>query len=124
MRDEITFDEDFMRKLGLLKLIARKVRMLLSRYRSYAPCAACEGARLKAEALDWRLGSRAEADAALDGRDRFRPSGTTLTAKAFSALPGLNVHDVLLLPLDRCNAFFDEMELPKPWDEATSPALT
>ena len=31
------------------------VRVLLSRYRSYDVCPACHGARLKDEALDWRL---------------------------------------------------------------------
>jgi excinuclease ABC subunit A len=32
------------------------VRVLLSRYRSYDLCPSCNGARLKDEALDWRLG--------------------------------------------------------------------
>ena len=31
------------------------IRVLLSRYRGYLPCTACGGARLKPEALDWRL---------------------------------------------------------------------
>ena len=31
------------------------VRVLLSRYRSYVPCKACSGARLKPDALLWRL---------------------------------------------------------------------
>ena len=31
------------------------VRVLLSRYRAYTPCAACGGARLKPEALLWRI---------------------------------------------------------------------
>jgi len=31
------------------------VRVLLSRYRSYTECPACHGARLKPEALDWRV---------------------------------------------------------------------
>ncbi|MGA1694611.1 MAG: excinuclease ABC subunit UvrA [Burkholderiaceae bacterium] len=31
------------------------VRVLLSRYRSYTECPACRGARLKPEALDWRV---------------------------------------------------------------------
>ena len=35
------------------------VRVLLSRYRAYTPCATCRGARLKPEALLWRLGTRA-----------------------------------------------------------------
>ena len=33
------------------------IRVLLSRYRSYTECAACRGARLKPEALLWRVGS-------------------------------------------------------------------
>ena len=39
------------------------IRVLLSKYRSYTPCPACGGARLKIEALLWRLGSKADADA-------------------------------------------------------------
>ncbi len=35
------------------------VRVLLSKYRSYTPCPECNGARLKAEALFWRLGATA-----------------------------------------------------------------
>jgi excinuclease ABC subunit A len=31
------------------------VRVLLSRYRSYDPCAACAGARLKPDSLDWKI---------------------------------------------------------------------
>ncbi|WP_332671392.1 excinuclease ABC subunit UvrA [Aromatoleum sp.] len=34
------------------------IRVLLSRYRSYTECPACKGARLKPEALLWRLGER------------------------------------------------------------------
>ena len=41
------------------------IRVLLSRYRSYTPCPACEGARLKPDALLWRVGGRDEAEAAL-----------------------------------------------------------
>ena len=95
------------------------IRVLLSRYRSYVPCTTCGGARLKGEALDWRIGSKTEADTALGTSERFRPPLSGLSPKALSALPGLNVHDVLLLPLERCNAFFANLELPKPFDEAT-----
>ena len=42
------------------------VRVLLSRYRAYEPCAACGGARLKDEALDWRVGSQGLADSVLE----------------------------------------------------------
>ena len=31
------------------------VRVLLSRYRAYTPCAECDGARLKTDALLWRI---------------------------------------------------------------------
>ncbi|HET9470907.1 MAG TPA: excinuclease ABC subunit A, partial [Usitatibacter sp.] len=32
------------------------IRVLLSRYRAYTPCVACEGSRLKPDALLWRVG--------------------------------------------------------------------
>ena len=32
------------------------IRVLLSQYRAYTPCAACGGARLKPDALLWKLG--------------------------------------------------------------------
>ena len=41
------------------------IRVLLSKYRSYTPCQVCGGARLKTEALLWRLGIKANADAVL-----------------------------------------------------------
>ena len=41
------------------------VRVLLSRYRAYTPCDACDGARLKTDALLWRVGTRELADAVL-----------------------------------------------------------
>jgi excinuclease ABC subunit A len=63
------------------------VRVLLSRYRAYTPCAACGGARLKPEALLWRI-------------------------------EGLNVHDMMLMPVERLRAFFDALKLPAPLDEA------
>ena len=94
------------------------IRVLLSRYRSYAPCEECRGARLKGEALDWRLGTKPDADAALGSSQPFRSSLTTLSAAAHAALPGLSVHDIVLLPLDRCNAFFHGIQLEKSLDEA------
>ena len=66
------------------------VRVLLSRYRAYHRCAACKGARLKPEALLWRLG----------------PGN------------GLSIHNVMLLPIDACFDFFKTLVLPKPLDEA------
>ncbi len=42
------------------------VRVLLSRYRAYTPCLTCNGARLKTEALLWRIGSRELADSVLE----------------------------------------------------------
>ena len=54
------------------------VRVLLSRYRSYTPCDACGGARLKTEALLWRVGSHELAQAALGAAPRFRPHGVAV----------------------------------------------
>jgi excinuclease ABC subunit A len=64
------------------------IRVLLSRYRSYTECAACHGARLKPEALYWRIGGH--------GAGR----------------PGLNIRELMLLPIDDCREFFATLELP------------
>ncbi|MBX3678310.1 MAG: excinuclease ABC subunit UvrA [Rhodocyclaceae bacterium] len=65
------------------------IRVLLSRYRAYTPCAACGGARLKPESLLWKLGEEK-----------------------------LSIHDLMLLPIERCRDFFAQLALPAPLDEA------
>jgi excinuclease ABC subunit A len=70
------------------------IRVLLSRYRSYTECAACHGARLKPEALLWRVGNRRLGDA------------------------GLNIRELMLLPIDKCRHFFATLALPAPLDDA------
>ncbi|MEJ8839798.1 excinuclease ABC subunit UvrA [Ramlibacter sp. AN1133] len=86
------------------------IRVLLSKYRSYTPCHACGGARLKTESLLWRLGSKADADAVLEPARRFLPVGVDWTREQLEALPGLSVHDLMLLPIDRLRRFFDRVE--------------
>src|SRR5450631_4114566 len=66
------------------------IRVLLSRYRSYTECTACRGARLKPDALLWRVGN-----------------------------PGINIRDMMLMPIDDCRRFFAALKLPPPLDEAT-----
>ncbi|HTD30529.1 MAG TPA: excinuclease ABC subunit UvrA, partial [Steroidobacteraceae bacterium] len=95
------------------------VRVLLSRYRAYTPCTACAGARLKTEALLWRIGDAQLARATLGDRAPFRPEGTAWSADTLSALPGLSIHDLVLLPLERSYQFFQQLRLPAPLDEAT-----
>jgi len=63
------------------------IRVLLSRYRSYTECTACHGARLKPEALLWRIGE-----------------------------PSLNIHDLMQLPIDDCRRFFATLQLPAALD--------
>ncbi len=69
------------------------IRVLLSRYRSYTECPACHGARLKPEALLWRLGGKGESSAA--------------------------IHQLMARPIARVREFVDGLELPKLLDEAT-----
>ncbi|HEY6619085.1 MAG TPA: excinuclease ABC subunit UvrA [Steroidobacteraceae bacterium] len=66
------------------------IRVLLSRYRSYTECGACGGARLKPEALLWRVGN-----------------------------PGVNIRELMLLPIDASREFFASLELPALQGEAT-----
>jgi excinuclease ABC subunit A len=100
------------------------IRVLLSKYRAYTPCAACDGARLKPDALLWRLGTREDADGALGERLRCKPARTAWNDATLAALPGLTVHDLMLLPLDRTRRFFETLHLPAPLDEATDLLLT
>ncbi len=86
------------------------IRVLLSKYRSYTECPDCGGARLKTESLLWRIGSKATADAVLEPVKRFMPQGVKWTRAQLEALPGLCLHDLMLLPLDRLRRFFALMQ--------------
>ncbi|MGD8643533.1 MAG: excinuclease ABC subunit UvrA [Chromatiales bacterium] len=100
------------------------IRVLLSKYRSYDTCPSCDGARLKPDALLWRLGTRQDADRVLDPGERMRPPESRIPAKRLRGLPGLTLHDVMLLPIERCRRFFDELHLPAPLDQATDLLLS
>ncbi|MEX0915726.1 MAG: excinuclease ABC subunit A, partial [Wenzhouxiangellaceae bacterium] len=95
------------------------IRVLLSRYRSYDECPACRGARLKPEALLWRLGSKADADAVLEPDSRFKPTGARFSNSTLQAQPGLNIADIMGLPLTRTRALFRRLHLPAPLDAAS-----
>jgi len=86
------------------------IRVLLSKYRAYTPCPACHGARLKPEALLWRLGTREDAQQTRADEARH--------------LPGFNIHELLCLPIERAHAFFQSVHLPAPLDEAADLLLT
>ncbi len=99
------------------------VRVMLSKYRAYTPCEACGGARLKRASLLPRLGSGALADTALGARPRFLPRGVAWSAAQLAALPGLCIHDLALLPLERTRGFLDALALPEPLAVATAQLL-
>ena len=88
------------------------IRVLLSKYRSYTPCGACGGARLKTEALLWRLGAKDLADEALAPALRFLPVGVDWNRDQLEALPGLALHDLMQLPIERLRRFADQLQLP------------
>jgi excinuclease ABC subunit A len=82
------------------------IRVLLSKYRSYTTCETCNGARLKTDSLIWRIGSKPDADAVLSPSKRFLPSGTKWSREQLEALPGLCLHDLMLLSIDKLRLFF------------------
>jgi excinuclease ABC subunit A len=93
------------------------VRVLLSKYRSYTPCPACGGARLKPEATLWRLGNDTHADG--DGRyPRFMPVGAGWSRELLDALPGLCIHDLMRLPIERVRDFFTDISFGASLDAA------
>jgi len=74
------------------------IRVLLSKYRSYTECPTCSGARLKTESLLWRIGSKDDADAVLPSEKRFLPTGVQWSRAQLEALPGLSLHDMMIMP--------------------------
>lgn len=100
------------------------VRVLLSRYRAYTPCTVCGGARLKPDALDFRLGSKTDADAVLTPEKRFLPTHVRYNRATLETLPGLSIHDIMLSPVNRLRTFFDQVTLPAPLDEAAELVLS
>lgn len=86
------------------------IRVLLSKYRAYTPCETCAGARLKPQGLWWRVGTLDAANSTLDGALRFQPRGSTLSEKTFAQLPGLNIADVMRLPLGKAADFFKALD--------------
>jgi excinuclease ABC subunit A len=85
------------------------IRVLLSKYRSYTECPTCQGARLKTESLLWRIGSHSDADGVLPVEKRFMPAGVKWSRAQLEALPGLSLHDMMIMPLDRLRLFFDRL---------------
>ncbi len=66
------------------------IRVLLSKYRSYTECPDCRGARLKPEALLWRLGAHR-----------------------------LNIHELTSLPIEKSRAYLRALDLPSHLAQAT-----
>ena len=96
------------------------IRVLLSRYRAYTPCTVCEGSRLKPDALLWRVGNKVDADSVLEPRLRYRPKDVAWNHAQVQSVPGLTIHDLMRLPVDRCARFFATVHLPSTLlDEAT-----
>ena len=69
------------------------IRVLLSKYRAYTPCAACGGARLKPDALLWRLGTRARRRSRARSGAAVSPAGPRHRRRHAARLPGLTIHD-------------------------------
>ncbi|HVG04884.1 MAG TPA: excinuclease ABC subunit UvrA, partial [Burkholderiaceae bacterium] len=102
------------------------IRVLLSRYRSYTPCPVCHGARLKPDALLWRVGGRDEANTVLTSAGkytRYTPAAATWSEAQLVTLPGLSMHELMLLPIERVKTFFDNVQLPSPLDQASEMLL-
>ena len=85
------------------------IRVLLSKYRAYTPCHACEGARLKSTSLNFRLGSKANADSVLPASKRFSPRHFKYSRDTLESLPGLTFHDLMLLSISKLRSFFSEL---------------
>ncbi|MFA5664407.1 excinuclease ABC subunit UvrA [Castellaniella sp.] len=96
------------------------VRVLLSRYRSYSPCPHCDGARLKPAATLWRLGQDTRV---IPHHPRFMPSQVGWSPEQLARLPGLGLHDLMILPLAAVRQWFIMLETGTPVDAALQELL-
>lgn len=99
------------------------VRVLLSRYRNYVECPDCHGARLKPQSLLWRVGTKENADSVLPPEQRFRPAEMTCSDETLQNLPGLNIYDLMCLPLEKLQVFFRVLVLPSTLHEGCQMVL-
>src|SRR5439155_455911 len=53
-----------------------------------------------------------DADAVMAPAKRFLPVGAQWSREQLEAMPGLTVHDLMMLPIDRIRGFFDRLSLP------------
>ncbi|MGH8844124.1 MAG: excinuclease ABC subunit UvrA, partial [Advenella sp.] len=94
------------------------VRVLLSKYRSYTPCPACHGSRLKPDATLWRLGDAPAGDDIMGTYTRFMPVHAKWSVPALTALDGLGIHDLMRLPITQVRDFFATLALSVFMDSA------
>ncbi|NOL49510.1 excinuclease ABC subunit UvrA [Pelistega europaea] len=80
------------------------IRVMLSKYRSYRQCYACQGSRLKPDANLWRIGKQTAEH--LPHYQRFMPVGTKWSITQLNQLPGLSIHDLMRLSLADVKQFF------------------
>ncbi|MEN9558817.1 MAG: UvrABC system protein, partial [Pseudomonadota bacterium] len=93
------------------------IRVLLSKYRAYTACEDCAGARLKPASLNWRLGK------ALLPATKFLPRHVAYGQDKLAEMPGLSLHDVMLMPVAQTQDFFAHIRLSKFADEASKQLL-
>jgi excinuclease ABC subunit A len=98
------------------------IRVLLSKYRSYTTCPVCNGARLKTDALIWRIGTKVQADAVMPPAQRPVPMGVQWTRAQLEALPGLCLHDLMQLSIDKLRKFFDSLQAQTQLDPSSGDA--
>jgi excinuclease ABC subunit A len=70
------------------------------------------------------VGTKDDADAVLEPARRFMPQGVAWTRAQLEALPGLCLHDLMLLPIDRLRRFFDRLEHSSPLLRGARPTPT
>ncbi len=98
------------------------IRVLLSKYRSYTTCPVCNGARLKTDALIWRVGNKAQADAVMPQAKRLMPMGVQWSRDQLEALPGLCLFDLMQLSIDKLRLFFDTLQAETKLDRTNGEA--
>jgi excinuclease ABC subunit A len=107
------------------------VKARLHQYMSEQPCETCCGTRLKREAMSVRLhatgGTGVPPVSSTDGGEESGKNGkkkdNAMVARSTVTLPGLSIHDVTKLSVERAKAFFETLTLSTEGEVIAEPII-
>jgi excinuclease ABC subunit A len=89
----------------------------------FEPCTACNGARLRPEALNVFIGQEIRSKPARPGKKEKSHENDTRPEVYGEQIKGLNIVEVVALSIENAKKFFDELKLSKKEEEIARPII-